>query len=280
MKNIYFFLLFLGTVFWGLSFLVVQEGVQLLPMQNFLCFKFIFAGLALAIIFPKHVLKINKETLKASILVGFVLYFGSFLQYKGLLYTSASNTAFITGLSVVFIPFIKYFFFAKPIEKRIVLYSFLAVIGLAILTLHKNLSLNKGDFFVLISSIAFALHILFTGKFVKKVDPIGLTIAQLLICGILSIILAFSLESGIQIPQGTVVWSTILFTALLATAFMFTVQSLAQQYISEEKISIIFLLEPIVACIASVLVLNESVGLRTILGGSLILFSLYQIEKK
>jgi drug/metabolite transporter (DMT)-like permease len=107
---------------------------------------------------------------------------------------------------------------------------------LGILTIQEDFSLNKGDLLVLISAIAFAFHIIYTGTFVRKIEPIGFTIVQLFVGGIIT---------SVRLPKGILIWSSILFTALLATAFMFTIQSLAQQYIGEEKISILFLLEPV-----------------------------------
>jgi drug/metabolite transporter (DMT)-like permease len=120
MKKRYLFLLILGTAFWGLSFLVVQDGIHRIPIQTFLTYKFFIAATAIIILFPKKVKLINKSTIFSATIVGIILYLASYFQSKGLLYTSASNTAFITGLSVVFIPFLKYSFRSAPLSRKVV----------------------------------------------------------------------------------------------------------------------------------------------------------------
>jgi len=99
-----YFLLLVTTFFWGTTFVIVKQAVEQVGVFLFLSQRFSLAFLILLVICLILRRPFRKEYLKGGIIIG-TLLFGSFaFQTMALLYTTASNTAFLTGLNVVLVP--------------------------------------------------------------------------------------------------------------------------------------------------------------------------------
>ena len=83
-------------------------------------------------------------------------------------YTTASKTLFLTAINVVIVPFIGFILYKRPLDKYGIISSIIAILGIGILSLEADFSINFGDFLTMICAFGFAFHIFFTGEFVKK----------------------------------------------------------------------------------------------------------------
>ncbi|MOA02866.1 EamA-like transporter family protein [compost metagenome] len=93
-------------------------------------------------------------------LLGFFLFLGYGFQTIGLLYTSTSNAGFITGLSVVLVPFLSVLLLKHKMTRYTWISALLAALGLYLLAFSgSSYSLNRGDVFILLCAAAFALHV-------------------------------------------------------------------------------------------------------------------------
>src|SRR5690606_20031835 len=137
--------------------------------------------------------------------IGLWLFIGYASQTIGLLYTTSSKAGFITGLSVVLVPLFSFLLMkVKPGANAITGVS-IATIGLYLLTMTDKVSLNIGDGFVFVCAIAFAMHIIFTGKYSSKYPSLLLTVVQITTVAFLSIIFAFFTENWQQAIQPEVI---------------------------------------------------------------------------
>jgi drug/metabolite transporter (DMT)-like permease len=272
-------LLLLGTIFWGMTFVFIKDAVSVISVAGFLGYRFLLAGIVLALIFIKRIKQLNFEILKYSLLMSLPLLASFLAQTIGLQYTSASKGGFITGLSVVFVPLILSVIQRKLPSANILLAAVLATFGLALLTLSSNLQLNIGDVWVFLSAILFAIYIIMVGRISRKCDGVLLSIIQFLIVGMLCTSYA-GFKGELFVPTQFKLWQAILFTALFATAFMYTVQNYYQKYISEITTSIIFSFEPLFAAITAYFYLNEQLSEKTIIGGLLIFVGILFAELK
>jgi drug/metabolite transporter (DMT)-like permease len=277
-KKLSVFLLVICTLFWGLSFIVIKESVAHFSIYSFMAIKFLLAALSLLIIFPQSIRKLDRAGLRNGILISLPLFAGTLTQAIGLTQTSASNAAFITGLSLVCLPVMKYIFYRRKMSILIVLAILVALTGLALLTLKSSLTFNSGDKWVMVCALAFAGHILLVGRYSGKTNAMALTLVQLFASGIWCLLCGLWVESRIEMPVTASIWKALLFTALLSTAFVYAVQNYAQQYLSEEKTALIFLLEPVFASLAAWYYLNEQPTLRSLAGGLLILLAIVLSE--
>ncbi|WP_028975510.1 DMT family transporter [Sporolactobacillus terrae] len=280
----------LGITFvWGTTFIVVQNILDKLTPLTFNAWRFLIAALFLLLwqyVRRKksaHTLKnINWPLIGSGTLLGGLLFAGYVCQTIALLYTSASNAAFITGLSVVLVPIFSAFLLHQTPRRTALLSVPLAAVGLFFLTTHGSFVLNKGDLIVLVSSVTFALHIVFTAKVTERYDSYALTIVQLFTVSCLAFAFSLFLEGGnafaIQQIVQLDVLVIILFMALFATALAFLLQTALQKDTPATHVGIIYIMEPVFAAWTSILFQNAQFGTHEIAGSLLILVGMLLAE--
>lgn len=276
-------LLVLTTLFWGVSFVLVDRAIEHIDSYWFNSLRFLVAGLLL-LPFAIHGIVKTKHRYRLaflSMVSGGVLYFGFITQTLGLKYTSVSNAGFITGLNVVIVPIIMVMIQRRSLPLSNWLSALLALLGLYVLTEANNLAGNRGDFLVLLCAFAFAIHVLIIDQLSKLYSVIALTALQLL-----SVSLFAALSASAQkIPfpptdslSSSDVMSGVLITALLATAFAYWAQIQSQKILPPQKIALLFTMEPVFAYLAAYIFLGERFSVIGISGAMLILVSMLLAE--
>lgn len=281
--------LLLGITFvWGTTFIVVQNVLDKLTPLTFNAWRFLLAALFLAgwrFFFRNHRKTRRCFSLRligSGTVLGTLLFVGYACQTIGLLYTSASNAAFITGLSVVLVPILSALFLSKAPPPLAIAGVVFAAVGLFFLTTRDQFSLNRGDLIVLICAAAFACHIIFTAKVTQRFDSLSLTIVQLTVVALLSFTSGIAADGNkvfdfrhLAVPDITAV---ILFMALFATAFAFLLQTRLQKETPATHVGIIFIMEPVFAAWTSVLVQHIQLGGSELAGCALILTGMLLVE--
>lgn len=112
--------------------------------------------------------KIEKSEINLGLGAGVILGLAFSLQTVGLVYTTSSKNAFITGAYVVMVPFISWFLTKEKSKIIIYIASFICLLGIGLLSLEGDLSMNYGDFLTLICAIFFALQMSIIGATIKK----------------------------------------------------------------------------------------------------------------
>jgi len=265
------------TFTWGISFLLTKNELANMGVFNFLAVRFTLAFILSLIYFNKKLMKPDIKSIKYGILVGFILFSGYAVQTIGLKYTTASKSAFITGISVVLVPLISSFIFKNKIKKEVKFGVVLAFVGLLLLTLSDFSMMNIGDILTFIGAIAFAMHIIVVGIFTKKTNSVVFAIVQIGSVGFFSTIATLTLENPtVSLPFYS--WLNILFLAFFCTALAFILQSVAQQYTTSTHTALIYSAEPVFAGIFGYLVAGELLGLRGFFGAGLILSGMLLAE--
>lgn len=269
--------LFLVTVGWGATFIVVKTAVQNLPPFPFLALRF---GLAFISLLPFLWLQrgsITRSALAKSMFVGIFLFFGYVTQTIGLQYTTASNAGFITGMNVVIVPFITAFYHKKLPSKTVLFGTAVAAIGLAFMSIGDNFTINSGDPIVLIGAFCFAAHIFLVGRFAPAVNATVLSAFQILTVSVLSGLGTFAFPQGRMVLTGYV-WFGLVLTAVLCTSFAFFVQSKMQQFTSAAHTALIFSAEPVISSLFAYLLAGEVLSPRGYAGAALVLASILVAE--
>ena len=257
--------LFYAAAVWGATFFMVKDALAGIDPVVLVAYRFLIAGaimLAFLIATGRPILKdIGRGAVLAILL--WSLYIP---QTIGLGYTTASNSGFITGLFVIFVPiFMRSVVNRKPTIREWVA-SGVALIGLWILTGGMS-DFNLGDALTLIAAVTYALHVLFSDRYMKGgLDPYIISCQQFLIIGLLSLVtgLLFDLDFGIYTT--TAIWTT-LFLALFPTLSAFVIQMWAQKITTPVKVSLIFALEPVFAAVFAWTLGGEIPILHRALGG-------------
>lgn len=269
--------LLLITIGWGSSFILTKNALGDLATYNFLAVRFLLAFTIASLIFYKRFATLTKETLVSGLGVGTVLFVGYALQTVGLNFTTASNSAFITGFSVILVPILSALFFRKHIPLNAITGTLLALVGLAFLTLNGKFALGIGDFLTFLSTFAFAMHIIWVGEVTKKVDSILLGVIQIGVVGLLSTLTTFLTEKPI-IPTGTGIWLNLTILAVVCTAGAFIVQSVAQQYTTATHTALIYTGEPVFAAIFAYFMIGEILTAKALFGAALVITGMLVAE--
>lgn len=269
--------LLLVTVGWGASFILTKNALADLPTFNFLAIRFLLAFVIGLGLFSSRLKNLNRRTLISSGIVGSVLFAGYALQTIGLHFTTTSKSAFITGFSVVLVPLITALFLRKRPETPAVIGSAMALIGIGLLTLDGNLTVNIGDTLTMIAAIGFALHIIAVGHFTSGCDSLMLGVFQIGVVGFLSLLTSLIVESPV-IPGMGPVWINILLLSVFCTAGAFIVQSVAQQYTTATHTALIYSGEPVFAAIFGFFIMGEVLSGQGLIGAALILGGMLAAE--
>jgi drug/metabolite transporter (DMT)-like permease len=231
---------------WGATFFMVKDSLASVDPVVLVAYRFLIAAAALlpwALRRKRLSAHLGESALLSAILA--TLYIS---QTIGLKHTTASNSGFITGLFVIFVPiFILLFRGVKPTRMQWFA-SGLALVGLWILT-GRSASFNKGDALTIVSAMTYAAHLLATDTYVRgDADMVLLSFHQFWMTGLACLTLALTLGVPLGVA-GAKTWYVIGFLALVPTLSAFFVQMVAQRVTTPIKVSLIFSLEPVFAAI-------------------------------
>jgi drug/metabolite transporter (DMT)-like permease len=197
---------------------------------------------------------------------------GYCFQTIGLTYTTSAKAGFLTGTSVVLVPF-----GALLLRRRVPPAAFLGLLvatpGMLLVTVKEDLGLGVGEVLVFCCAISFAAQILVTDRFAREVDPFAFSMWQALFTAIGTSVLAAWTE---VVPHGPpshgrefLFWAT--FCGLGATMLPFLVQTVAQRITSATHVAVIYASEPVFAAAFSWWLMGERFTGRTWAGAALIL---------
>lgn len=261
--------LLLTTVIWGATFPATKAALEQISPLSFLLIRF-FIGTLLVLLWlvvTQRRLHCNRDVLRASALTTGFLFLGYVLQTVGLQHTTASNSAFLTALYVIFVPLI-----LLRIDRRVVIATVIAVVGLWLL-IKPNAVMSKGDLMTLGCALAFAGHIVCLERYTRRVDAPSLLVWQMIAMTLLFLpapwwesapASAFSPTAVLLIGLGV--------TGVLAT-LAFAVQMWAQQLVPAQQVALLFSSEPAYAAWLSWYFLGEVLDMDGWIGSALIVLA-------
>jgi drug/metabolite transporter (DMT)-like permease len=246
------------TAIWGVTFVQVQDALALYPLFAFLAVRFAISTAALAPFAWGRLRQLPREGYVAGVGVGSLLALAYGFQTAGLELTTVSSTGFITGLYVVFTPFIALALFRTPVPPALWAGVGLAVVGLLLLSGAPGGSAT-GNALVLAAALAAALQIVALERFAPRYDVRALTFLQMATS--FAGFVAFALALGeLEVPRGGTVWAALLVTGLFAGALGFLVATWVQSRTTAARAALVFTLEAPFAALAGVLLADEVLG--------------------
>mgnify|MGYP006288968755 FL=1 len=269
-------LLFVAFI-WGTTFTIVKDALAHVEVFTFLAQRFVLAFIFFIPFLLFRLRYLNLRVLLQGSLLGGLLFGAYAFQTIGLKFTSASNTAFVTGLNVVFVPLLQSLFFGRfvPIPARIG--ALLSSIGLGALCLSGQSTLNPGDFIVILCAICIALQIIFTGRYANQNDAYWLAGIQIGVVGLLSSVTGVVKGEQILAWQPDIFWA-LLVCAFFASSFAFWAQTSMQRFTTPTRTSIIFCMEPVFGALYARMFGGEYLGAVGLLGAALIFLGMLMAE--
>ena len=216
----------------------------------------------------------NKKTLIiGGISCGLMLCIASNFQQFGISFTTVGKAGFITAMYILIVPILG-LFMKKKVGVKVWLGVALATIGLYMLCMtSESFSLSKGDLLVLVCAGFFSLHILIIDYFSPKVDGVRLSCIQFLVCGILSMVIAFIFENP---KVGTILsgWIPILYAGVFSCGVAYTLQIIGQKNMDPTVASLILSLESVFSVLAGWIILHQTLSFRELLGCGLMFLAI------
>jgi len=262
------------TVIWGGTFAIVKSALSSISPMMFLSFRFSIATLIFLPFVFGRLRKLDAESIKGGLILGF-LYFGGFAaQTLGLNYTSATKSAFITGTFVIFTPIFQIIIEKKIPGKGNIIGILLVAGGLLFLSsrgahfldvIHElGTNFNVGDYLTLICAVFYSLYIVYLDIVSKKIDTLSLVFMQIAVTAVGAIAGAMIFEmrgnEAYRFILNKDVIFAVLYTSILATILTTTLQTKFQKYTTPAKAGIIFSFEPIFASVVAFFLLSEKIS--------------------
>lgn len=279
-KIFWTFALFLVSIIWGSSFLVIKNIVLNIPPESYLVLRFGIASCILSIVmlFKKYKTK-HTHPLFATpgVLLGIILSGVYFLSTYGVEYTSASNATLISNLFMVFTPILGMIILKTPLAKKYIYGSVLGFIGFIFISGISSLEFHMGDGIILISAILLALHLLLTEHFGKHYHSSQLLFTEMIVVFMISIFSLFW-SGGLHLPTSSTTWIEIIYLALFSTVFAFGVIAMAEKYLHSTQAAIIISLQGIWSLLMAISLNLEVLTIPKLIGVACMTIAIIAVE--
>ncbi len=268
-------ILLFATISWGLSFPLIKISLDYFDPVTFVLIRFGVSLIICIIILYKQVRLLTFKEIKYGLILGIFLFLGFITQTAGLKFTTASNSAFITGTNILLLPFIQVIIVKKKPKVENIIGIIISFIGLYYLTGIEHKPLNIGDLITFICAISFAFQIVLLDYYSQKTGFLPLLIGQFItmtILGFFSLSILHSiLSEEIYIRLNPASVSLMLFNILFPTILSFILTIKFQKFTTPVKAGLIYNSEVFYAIVSSYFILNEILQTHQIIGGILII---------
>lgn len=257
------------TIIWGATFLVIRHALNVTGPLFFVGLRFASAALLLATMFLPTLRGLTLRELFAGTAIGLGLLVGYALQTYGLIWITASKSAFITAFYVPAVPLLQWLAMRKPPSIMAWLGIVLAFAGLVLLAGPDGVSLGygKGELLTFISALAIAGEIIIIGVFAGTVDVRRVTVIQLAVASLV----AFALMpvAGESVPGFSWTLAASACGLGVASALIQFAMNWAQKSVAPTRATVIYAGEPVWAGIFGHIA-GEHLPQSALLGGALI----------
>jgi len=269
-------MLLMAAAIWGLGFVAQRLGMDHMGPFTFNGLRFLLGAASLLPLLwwlksrqPAGQSDDRRLLLTGGLLAGAVLFSAASLQQVGLLYTTAAKAGFITGLYIILVPVIGLALRHKTGTNTWV-GALIAMAGLYYLSVTEDFTIGYGDLLQVAGALFWAIHLLVLDHYSSRVAPIRLASVQFLVCGLLSLAVAFTIEMP-TISGAVAGWQALLYAGLVSVGVGYTLQVVGQRGAHPAHAAIILSLETVFAAIGGVLLLGEILDERAIVGCALML---------
>lgn len=257
------------TLIWGSTFAVQKIGLQdISPLMLISC-RFSVAVCVFLLLFWRRIFPLTVPATFKGVILGLFLFLGFVVQTIGLNDTTASKSAFITSMMVVFVPVLQFVVERRAPTFGNILGIAIVSFGLWLLTSPAGSSFTVGDALTLLASLVFAVYIVYLDVISHEMTTLQLTFLQTATTAILSV-LSVLLFEGIHLTVTLRLVVSLSYLTFFATVLTTYIQTRFQKDTTPTRAAIIFTIEPVIASLIAYLMLGEQLGLLGMVGGGLI----------
>ena len=241
--------LLIAAAIWGMGTVVIKATVDSFPPAWLVGVRFTFAGLILAIVlFPRLKKALDLDHLKKGAVLGVFIFLSYWSNSTGLTDTTASNSAFLTSLYCVIIPFLMWALSGPRPTKFNIAAALVCVAGVGCVSFagSTDFSLRFGDAITLLSAVFLSFHVVCTSKYAGGRDMMVLTIIQFIVAGLLGFA-----ELGLE------TYVSLGYLIVFASCIALLLQNIAVAHVDPAPASLFLATESVFGVVFSVLFLGE-----------------------
>ncbi len=275
-------LLLVAGAVWGMGFVAQSTAMESIGPMLFVGLRFAVATL---VVLPLALREASRtiEPITRSEIVGFVsiglaLFAGMATQQIGLLTTTVTNSGFLTGLYVIFVPLLMVVFLRRLPQPIVWFSALVALSGIWLLSGASPVGMTVGDGLTVICAVFWAVQVVLIGVFaVRSNRPFALCATQFAVCAALGLLAAGLLESvswsaiGDALPQ-------ILYAGIFSSGLAFTLQVIGQRHTTSAQAAIFLSSESLFAALFGALFLAEVLTAHGYIGCLLIFVAILAVE--
>ena len=247
------------ALFWGMGFVAGKFVLEDMGPFDLMGYRYGLAFLTMLILSVRHYKFMTRKTLYSGALIGVLMFIGNMVQTYGLQFTTPGKQTFIICTYTVIIPLLSW-------------------IGIALLTLQDDLSVNFGDALTFVFALVFSIQVIIIGRLAGELDPFMFALSQMGTCAVFSVTASFFFGEGLSIGALT----SLSFSASLGmielvffnTAFAFVVQTVCQKIVPAHHIAILMSTETVFGTFFAVTLAGEVFTGRMTVGCVLMFTSL------
>ena len=269
----------LACLLWGGTFVAIRDSVASIPPAALVAWRFLFAGLAFALVLLVRRRPPRRHDLLGGAVSGVLMVFGFYPQAVGLQWTSAGSSAFLTSAGTLLTAFWAWLLLRQRPQGRLVIGILVALAGSALLSLRDGLVLGRGEALTLAGAAMFALQIVAVARFVRDADPVALVCVQSFVAAAVMLPLSGPPSALFGALEGADRWR-FAYLALAGSTLAPLLQVVAQRSLSAGRIGLLFALEPLFALLFAVTLGAERFETRWWLGAGLILGAVVLVESR
>ncbi|HEY1686460.1 MAG TPA: DMT family transporter [Tepidisphaeraceae bacterium] len=281
-----------ATVFWGFGFTWAKEGgananrLSGLSHGNplgpiwLLCVRFLSAGILWLAIIPAARRGWTLRSLGRGVGLGAMLAAGLITQHLGLDRSSEAVTAFLTSLTILFVPLIMTLVLGRPSPWRLWAGVVLATIGVWLMTGASPRGFGLGECLAIGCAVIFSVQLIALNYLVAADDPARIAAAEFLTVGVITGIICLCLKGGphalsparaLQLIVAPGIGWNLLLMVLLVTIGSFGLQTYFQPRVDPTRAVLLYLCEPIFASVYAWIIAGRGLGKTAVVGALLIL---------
>jgi drug/metabolite transporter (DMT)-like permease len=274
--------LLLAAAIWGGGFVAQSTAMAKIGPFWFVGLRFAIAAIA---VLPFAVMEARKSAHPVSTrewlffaTVGMALFGGAITQQVGLLTTTVTNSSFLTGLYVVFVPVISVVALRRYPHWIIWPGAGMSLTGIFLLSGGQLGNLTQGDLLSIVCAFFWGIQIILAGLFVTATGrPLALSLVQFAVCSLCCLVIAPFVEP-ISIEAIRSAGREILYVGVISSGLAFVLQVIGQRYTTAPQAAIFLSSEALFGGLLGALLLGELLPLAGYLGCAIIFSAMIMVE--
>ena len=274
-------MLFAAALIWGTSFFIMKNALDNVPVFALLAIRFTAGAILLSIICIKKWRDFTPDYLWRGAVVGGFLFLAYTVQTFGLSMTTPSKNAFLTAVYCVLVPFFTWAVVKRRPDRFNIAAALLCVLGVGLVSLNEQLSINLGDLLTLLCAVFYASHIVAVEQLSPGKDIYLITVFQFAFAALYSWIGTLTTEIfPVEAISDPAVFLPLAYLCVMATTVALLFQNVGQIWSDPASASVILSLESVFGVLFSVVCYGDEVSMKMLCGFALIFVAVVCSETK